>query len=283
ERLPRAHRTSGKHSRTRGLTRARAHADRTQSRVRAGRDGWLGQCTVEPIHVPEDFAEMSAFALKRNSDEHRRQKSPRARRQTPISLEDVLLERLLDDDPAAQAELFRRHRRALWHQAMKVLGNHALADEAVQEGWINGMQAIHTFQRRSSFATWITAVVLNEARARRRQESRLLSLSWHGASEDLRQETRRGDSVESRASAHHETPERLLLEEETRDRSHQALQTLPPTQREVLVLRDIDGLSPAQACKVLGLTDVAHRVQLCRARARIRRALEADVQGPHTP
>ena len=183
------------------------------------------------------------------------------------------MERLLAGDRAAHGELFRRHRGALRHQALKVLGNPALADEAVQEGWLNGMQAIHSFRRRSSFTTWITAVVLNEARARRRREARSLSLSGAGPHAG-RDEAARGDWLERHGGAHQETPERLLLERETNDRFHDALRTLSPTQRAVFVLRDLDGVSPAEACRALRLTDLAHRVQLCRARARIRRAFE---------
>jgi len=215
---------------------------------------------------------MSGSALKSNPDEHGRRKSPPVRPPRPISLEDVLLERLLAGDRAAQGELFRRHRDSLWHQALRVLGNPALADEAVQEGWLNGMQAIHSFRRRSSFATWITAVVLNEARARRRREARSMSLSAAGA--HSRDEASRGDWVDNIGGAHQETPERLLLERETRDRFHEALRVLSPTQRAVFVLRDLDGASPAEACRALRLTDLAHRVQLCRARARIRRAFD---------
>jgi len=187
---------------------------------------------------------------------------------------------------AAQAELFRRHRGLLWRQALKVLGNPALAEEAVHEGWMNGMEAIHTFAGRSTFATWITAVVLNEARARRKREARSLPLSSLGPRErriGSRRQAGRSDCHRDLAGTNHETPERVLLENETNDRFQHALESLSPTQRAVLVLRDLQGVTAAQTCKALRLTDLAQRVHLCRARARIRRFLEEDDTGLDAP
>jgi len=225
---------------------------------------------------------MSGSALKRSPDERRSPNAARGSAPRPIFLEEVLLSRLRAGDQAAQAELFRRHRSLLWRQAFKVLGNPALTDESVQQGWMNGMEAIHGFAGRSTFATWITAVVLNEARARRKREARLLTLSglepWARRTGSQREPVKR-DWLENLASAHHETPERLLLERETTDRFQRALESLSPAQRAVLVLRDLQGATAAQACKKLRLTDLAQRVHLCRARARIRRFLEEDETG----
>jgi RNA polymerase sigma-70 factor (ECF subfamily) len=168
----------------------------------------------------------------------------------------------------------------LWRQALRVLGNRALAEEAVQQGWMNGMEAIHRFAGRSTFSTWITAVVLNEARARRKREARLLTLrglETRDRRAGNQREPAQSDWLDNLASADHETPERLLLERETTDRFRHALESLSPMQRAVLVLRDLKGATAAQACKALRLTDLAQRVHLCRARARIRRLFDEDV------
>jgi RNA polymerase sigma-70 factor (ECF subfamily) len=69
-------------------------------------------------------------------------------------------------------------------------------------------------------------------------------------------------------------PEEALLAGETRRVILDAIVALPPAQREVVVLRDLEGVSAAEACNVLGLSDTNQRVLLHRARSRVRNALE---------
>jgi RNA polymerase sigma-70 factor (ECF subfamily) len=70
------------------------------------------------------------------------------------------------------------------------------------------------------------------------------------------------------------TPEEDLLAAETRNVILGAIDSLPAAQREVLVLRDLEGLAGADVCNILGLTDTHQRVLLHRARSRVRNALE---------
>lgn len=178
-----------------------------------------------------------------------------------------LVRRLRARDRSAQAELFRRLRRYLFRQALNAVQNHALADEIVQDAWIRAMTSIDSFHGRSSFRTWVTSVLLNEARSHRRRETRSLPLS---ALEPREVDLAR---IEARTE---ETPESLLLGKEAAGRVERALGTLSRTQRSVVVLRDFQGVSPAEACEVLSITDLAQRVHLSRARATLRRALQDD-------
>jgi RNA polymerase sigma factor (sigma-70 family) len=73
-----------------------------------------------------------------------------------------------------------------------------------------------------------------------------------------------------------ETPETILLRKEAASRAERALDTLTRRERSVVVLRDFQGVSPAEACEVLEITDLAQRVHLSRARATLRRALEEE-------
>jgi RNA polymerase sigma-70 factor (ECF subfamily) len=70
------------------------------------------------------------------------------------------------------------------------------------------------------------------------------------------------------------TPEDELLAGETRKIILDAIDALPPAQREVIVLRDIEGLPSTEVCNILGLKDTHQRVLLHRARSRVRNALE---------
>jgi RNA polymerase sigma-70 factor (ECF subfamily) len=70
------------------------------------------------------------------------------------------------------------------------------------------------------------------------------------------------------------TPETELLAAEIRKTITEAIAALPPSQREVLVLRDVEGVAAADVCNILGLTDTNQRVLLHRARSRVRAAVE---------
>jgi len=196
------------------------------------------------------------------------------------SNEQALVERLRAGDRSAQAKLFRRYRRPLWRHALKIVRNPAVAEEIVHDAWIRAMAAIGSFQGRSRLGTWLTSIVLNEARGRRRREARFRPLSalrggaWGRPRPGGEESEDHGwiDCLHGRS----ETPETILLDKEAVGRVERALSRLTRTKRSVVVLRYFQGVSPVEACQVLEITDLAQRVHLSRARATLRRALEDD-------
>ena len=183
--------------------------------------------------------------------------------------EQALVKGLRARERPAQAELFRRLHGYLLRHATKAVRNGALAEEIVQDSWIRAMASIDRFHGRSTFRTWITSILLNEARSHRRRENRSLPLSALGP-QDLKPEQAEGCTQE--------TPESILLAKESAGHVTRALGTLSRTQRSVVVLRDFQGASSAEACEVLQITDLAQRVHLCRARKTLRRALADDAR-----
>jgi RNA polymerase sigma-70 factor (ECF subfamily) len=195
--------------------------------------------------------------------------------------EQVLVEQLRARDPVAEGRLFRKVRRSLWRQALNVVSDPVLAEDIVHEAWIRAMAAIDSFEGRSRLGTWLVSIVLNEARCHRRREVRFRPLS------SLRARSRAGSRPPLEGPEDHvgddplpardeETPETILLRKEAASRAERALDTLTRRERSVVVLRDFQGVSPAEACEVLEITDLAQRVHLSRARATLRRALEEE-------
>jgi RNA polymerase sigma-70 factor (ECF subfamily) len=78
-----------------------------------------------------------------------------------------------------------------------------------------------------------------------------------------------------------ELPEDLLLSREIMTEVERAVATLPAAQRAVLVLRDVEGLTAAEACQLLDLTEGNQRVLLHRGRSKVRAALERHLDAPH--
>lgn len=164
--------------------------------------------------------------------------------------------------------------------ALAHVSTRAVAEEVVQEAWLTMLRSLDRFEGRSTFRTWLLGIVVNLARSRARAERKSLSMPSDddGPVLDGARFLPAGDA----RWPHHwaaepspwPTPEQHLLADETRRLILATIETLPAAQREVLVLRDLEGLAAADVCNVLGLTDTNQRVLLHRARTRVRAALE---------
>lgn len=150
------------------------------------------------------------------------------------------------------------------------------ADELVQGTWAAALERLDSFEGRSSFRTWLFTIALNQARSAARAASRTVPLSSL-AEPDLPAL----DADRFLPNGHwarpvrpwHASPERQLELAELRALAEDAIAKLPSGQRAVLVLRDVDGLSSADVCTVLGISEGNQRVLLHRARTRVREAL----------
>ncbi len=170
----------------------------------------------------------------------------------------------------------RRYNSALVHQAFRVLRDEALAQDAVQDSWLAAYRSIDRFDGRSSLFTWLVRIVINTAKSRRRRQSRSIPFSalvpaWAGSGADG---TDRQEEPETAVETL--TPEWLLLHREAVTRLDSALRALPAGQRSVVVMRDLEGASSAEACRALKITDLTQRVRLSRARATLRVAVRED-------
>ena len=194
--------------------------------------------------------------------------------------EDALLKGIRDGDERVFAQLVQGWSSVMLRLALVHVRSRAIAEEVVQEAWLTVLRDIERFQRRSSLRTWVLGIVVNLARSRGRLERRFVALADDAGGPVM--DSVRFRSPEARRWTDHwalgpvawPVPEEALLASETRSVMLDAIAGLPLAQREVLVLRDLEGMSAAEACNVLGLSDTNQRVLLHRARSRVRNALE---------
>jgi RNA polymerase sigma-70 factor, ECF subfamily len=162
--------------------------------------------------------------------------------------------------------------------ALTRVASRAIAEEVVQDAWLTMLRCLDRFERRSSFRTWVLGIVVNCARSRARRERRALSDPSDSPVVDparfLPPNHPRWPHHWAAEPTEWRTPETELLAGETREVMRAAIEALPSVQREVLVLRDVEGLPAAEVCNILALTDTHQRVLLHRARSRVRHALE---------
>jgi RNA polymerase sigma-70 factor, ECF subfamily len=178
-------------------------------------------------------------------------------------------------------DVLRRYHGALMRLAMTYVRDPQIAEDVVQDAWLTAIQGLDRFGERSSLKTWISGIVINVARARRRKESRRLTFaSLLGDDADRRKPTvdpsRFGrDGVWRELPRPWENvPESSLIEKETLDRIKAAIDELPPKHREVIVLRDLAQLDATEVTDLLGISSENQRVRLHRARAAVRKSLE---------
>jgi RNA polymerase sigma-70 factor (ECF subfamily) len=196
-----------------------------------------------------------------------------------------LLARLRRGDEVAFTQLVERLHGPMLRVAMIHVGNRAVAEEVAQDAWVGVLAQLDRFEGRSSLRTWVLRIVANRARTRAVRERRTLPFSsLDGAAEPGRPavEPERFLPAGHRWAGHWaspprswgDVPEERLLSAETRAEVGRAVELLPPAQRAVITLRDVEGMTAAETCELLELTEGNQRVLLHRARSRVRRALE---------
>jgi len=199
--------------------------------------------------------------------------------------EAALVERLRAGDDDAFTALVDRHAGPLLRVA-RMYCTDSVAEEVVQETWIGVLQGLDRFEGRSSLRTWMFRILANIARTKGAREYRQVPFS---AFADPVAETSEPAVGPERfapggdAWAGHwvsyprrwdELPEERFLSSEATAAIRAAIEVLPPNQREVVTLRDVEGWSSEEVCDVLAISAANQRVLLHRGRSKVRQAIE---------
>lgn len=182
----------------------------------------------------------------------------------------ALIVALRGGEPAAFETLVRDQAPALLATARRMLGNEEDACDALQDAFLSAFRTIGSFESKCRLSTWLHRVVVNSAlmklRSRRcRPESSIEDLlpRFHEDGHHVEPLCPWGDEAE-----------RSLQSSESRALVWSAIDRLPASYREVVVLRDIEGLSTEQTASLLGTTANAVKIRLHRARQGLRTLLD---------
>lgn len=181
--------------------------------------------------------------------------------------DNALIDRLArTKDPRAFDVLYRRHTERLYATAVRLTHDPDVAADAVHDAWLRAVESLGAFERRSSFRTWITGILINcireYERARRRDSS-------HD-----------GESYDDLANELPDLASSLPLDDAAIEQIDldAAIAALPPRFRQVLVLHDIEGFTHEEIAAALGLVVGTSKSQLARARQRVREMLTTGVR-----
>lgn len=180
-----------------------------------------------------------------------------------LSRERELIAQTLAGNHELYYELIAPVERRVYHTAYAILRTEADAEEVSQEAILKGFRNLHTFRGDAKFSSWILTIVANEARMRLRQR-REISL------EVLKSADIEDEYIPVELADWREIPLEALAQKQLAARLEEALAALPEIYREVLVLRDVDGLNIVETSAALEISVPAVKTRLLRARLMVR-------------
>ena len=176
------------------------------------------------------------------------------------------VERARKGDETAFEALVTAHEKRIYNLCRRLVGNPEDAAELTQEAFLNAWRGLARFQGESAFGTWLYRLASNACIDFLRKEKRRQGLSMTVSLED--EEERQVELPDERY-----TPEGALARTEARRAVAEGLERLTPEHRQVLVMREINGLSYAEICAVLGLEEGTVKSRIARARNALRKVL----------
>jgi RNA polymerase sigma-70 factor (ECF subfamily) len=201
--------------------------------------------------------------------------------------DEVVVDRLRAGDDAMFAALLDAWSPGMLRAARAFVADEHTAEDVVQEAWLGVLKGIGGFAGRSSLRTWVYRILVNTAKTRGVRDRRTIPLtSLAPLDEDYGPtvDPARFLGPDDRYPGHWRSfpdawpsPEHAAVATETRREVAAALATLPPRQRVVITLRDVQGYTTEEICAILEISPANQRVLLHRARASVRAVLERSM------
>jgi RNA polymerase sigma-70 factor (ECF subfamily) len=198
-----------------------------------------------------------------------------------------LLAALRSGDEQAFAALIDRYHGSMLRVARSYVATREAAEDVVQETWLGVIKGLNGFEGRSSLKTWIFRILINRARTRGQREARSQPFSavGGGGDEPVVDPARFYDAGRwagfwSAPPTLHSPAEQQVIASEAGQQLLAAIWQLPDSQRLVITLRDVQGLSASEVCDLLDITEANQRVLLHRARTKARAAYERYLDSP---
>lgn len=183
-----------------------------------------------------------------------------------------LVERLRAGDESAFVALIHRYQPRMLRLAEMTVGSRAVAEEVTQDTWLAVVRGVERFEGRSSLKTWLFHILLNRARSAAGREQRA------GRPEhDVDERFDRSGAWATPPEPWADRADDRVVAERLAARVQELLPQLPDSQRQVVMLRDLEGLPADDVAALVGVTDGHQRVLLHRGRAHLRQLLSAEM------
>lgn len=175
-----------------------------------------------------------------------------------------LVQRARQGSEEAFAALVERNQKRIYNLTLRMTGNPDDAAELCQEAFLNAWKGLGRFQGESAFSTWLHRLAVNVCidflRREKRRQDMSLTVSLDGE-EEARQ---------VQLPDEHDGPDRILERAELRRLVREGLDALTPEHRQVLVLRELEGLTYHEIAALLSLEEGTVKSRIARARISLR-------------
>ncbi len=177
-------------------------------------------------------------------------------------------------DRAAFEELIARYENRIFRFGFRMCGQEQDAEDVVQDTFVSAYRYLKGFRGDASLLTWLLKIASSACLKKRRLKKN--EPRSHVPFEDLQTQTAGEVRIDSPLSP---TPDSEVLSAEVRAKFHEALAAIPAHYRQVLVLRELEGMSTKEVAEILDLTESAVKVRLHRARGMVYQEFERVYHG----
>ncbi len=174
---------------------------------------------------------------------------------------------ILDGDTEQYHELIRPYEHSVYKMAVSFMKNEAEAEDVAQEAFLSAFRNLANFRGQAKFSTWLISITLNEARGRLRRQSLVRMESLDETPEDG------GNVSPALLRDWREIPSETLERKEIREMLQEAIRSLSPIYREVLIMRDVEELSVEETATALTISVASVKTRLHRARIILQKML----------
>ena len=176
--------------------------------------------------------------------------------------ESRIVQKVIKGDVNAFEKLVLAYEKNVYNIALRMTGNSEDASDMTQEAFIKAYNSLHSFRGDSKFSVWLYRIVSNVCLDFLRSRNRRATVS-------LSVENDEGEEMELDIADEASSPQALLDRSLTRDAVRRGLQALPPDHREILLLREIQGLSYDEIAETLDLEVGTVKSRIFRARKKL--------------
>jgi RNA polymerase sigma factor (sigma-70 family) len=173
---------------------------------------------------------------------------------TGILSDDEIVIRILQGEKYLYETLMRRYNTRLYRISMAILNDDMEAEDAMQTAYINAYRNLSSFQNKSSFATWLTRILINESILHQKKRTKNIQVL----------------SEQVITEAHNETPLKSIMNKELKEILERAISNLPEKYRVVFVMREVQELSTQETMDALDLGESNVKIRLTRAKEMLR-------------